>query len=73
MHDHLGTAIIAPLITKSRLAPFRIGVTHGGKKGLILLDQMRAVDKRRLAKKLGAISAKTLTAALSTLQEVFAE
>ena len=73
MHDHLRTAIVAPMTTKSRPAPFRIGVTHAGKKGLILLDQMRAVDKDRLAKKLGAIPAKTLTATLSTLQEVFTE
>ena len=73
MHDHLRTAIVAPMTTKSRPAPFRINVTHGSKKGLILLDQMRAVDKNRLAKKLGAVSAKTLTAALSALQEVFAE
>ena len=73
MHDHLRTAIVAPMTTKSRAAPFRIGVTHGGKKGLILLDQMRAVDKVRLAKKLGAVSAATLRSTLSTLQEVFAE
>lgn len=59
--------------TKSRSAPFRIGVAHGGKEGLILLDQMRAVDKVRSLKKLGALSPRTLTATLSTLQEVFAE
>jgi mRNA interferase MazF len=61
------------MTTKSRAAPFRIGVTHGGRKGLILLDQMRAVDKARLAKRLGAVPAKTLTSTLSTLQEVFTE
>jgi mRNA interferase MazF len=48
-------------------------VTHGGKKGLILLDQIRAVDKVRLAKKLGVVPARTLAATLKTLQEVFAE
>jgi mRNA interferase MazF len=73
IHDHLRTAIVAPMTTKSHPAPFRIGVTHGGKKGLILLDQMRAVDKNRLTKKLGTVSAKTLTSTLSTLQEIFAE
>jgi mRNA interferase MazF len=73
MHDHLRTVIVAPMTTKSRAAPFRIGVTHGGRKGLILLDQMRAVDKTRLAKKLGTVSAKTLTSTLKTLQEVFTE
>jgi len=40
------------MTTKSRAAPFLISVTHGGQKGLILLDQMRAVDKARLAKRL---------------------
>lgn len=73
MHDYLRTLIVAPMSTKSRSAPFRIGVAHGGKKGLILLDQMRAVDKVRLVKKLGALSPRTLTATLSTLQEVFTE
>jgi mRNA interferase MazF len=43
------------------------------KKGLILLDQLRAVDKLRLAKRLGAVSGKTLSHALDTLQEIFAK
>lgn len=73
MHDHLRTVIVAPMTTKSRPAPFRVPLTHGGQKGLILLDQVRAVDKVRLAKKLGAVSAKTLLGTLGTLQEIFAE
>jgi mRNA interferase MazF len=73
MHDHLPTVLVAPMTTAAREAPFRIGINHGGRKGLILLDQVRAVDKTRLAKKLGVVSAKTLTATLRTLQEVFAE
>lgn len=43
-----------------------------GTKGLIVLDQIRAVDKVRLIKRLGAASAKTLSAVLVTLQELFA-
>lgn len=73
MHDHLRTVLIAPMTTASREAPFRIGITHGGRKGLILLDQVRAVDKTRLVKKLGVAPVKTLTATLRTLQEIFAE
>ena len=71
MHDHLRTAIVAPMTTKNRPAPFRMAVTHGGKSGLILLDQVRAIDKARLTKKLGAVSAKTFTLVLRTLQEIF--
>ena len=73
MHDHLRTVLVAPMTTAGRKAPFRISVTHGGRRGLILLDQVRAVDKTRLAKKLGVVPTKTLTATLRTLQEVFAE
>lgn len=73
MHDHLRTVLVAPMTTGGKEAPFRTAVIHGGRKGLILLDQVRAVDKRRLGKKLGVVSAKTLTSTLRTLQEIFAE
>jgi mRNA interferase MazF len=72
MHDYLRTVIVAPMTTKSRPAPFRITVTFDGKKGLILLDQIRTLDKSRLAKRLGAVTVKTLAASLATLQVVFA-
>ncbi|ACB69142.1 transcriptional modulator of MazE/toxin, MazF (plasmid) [Burkholderia ambifaria MC40-6] len=73
MHDHLRTVLVAPMTSKGRAAPFRIPVTFKRKQGLILLDQMRAVDKVRLVKKEGAVADKTLLDTLRTLQEVFAE
>jgi mRNA interferase MazF len=73
MHDYLRTVIVAPMTTKSRPAPFRVPLSHGGKRGLILLDQIRSVDKSRLPLKLGSVSAKTLGTVLDTLQEVFAK
>ena len=73
MHDHLRTAIVAPMTTGNRPAPFRIAVRHAGKTGLILLDQIRAVDKARLVKRSGAVSAAALKATLTALGEVFAE
>jgi len=73
LHDHLKTVIVAPMTSKGFAAPFRVPVTHAGTKGLILLDQVRTVDKVRLAKKAGAVSPKTLSAALAKLQEVFAQ
>jgi mRNA interferase MazF len=73
MHDFLRTAIIAPMTTGSYPAPFRIPVRHGGKQGLILLDQIRAVDKARLVKRAGVIAPAMLKATLDALGEVFAE
>jgi mRNA interferase MazF len=73
LNDTLRTVIVAPMTSKGFAAPFRVPVTHAGTKGQIVLDQLRTVDKLRLAKKLGAVSAKTLSTVLVTLQEVFAE
>jgi mRNA interferase MazF len=61
------------MTTASRPAPYRIPVSFEGKHGLILLDQIRTLDKKRLVKRLGAIGDKTLSDTLRTLQEVFAE
>jgi len=73
LNDNLRTVVVAPMTSKGFAAPFRVPVTHAGTKGLIVLDQLRTVDKVRLVKKLGAVSAKTLAAVLLTLQELFAE
>jgi mRNA interferase MazF len=73
LNQHLRTVIVAPLTSKGFAAPFRLPVTHAGTKGLVVLDQIRTVDKVRLVKRLGAVSAKTLSAVLAALQEVFAE
>ena len=72
MHDYLRTVIVAPMTRGSRPAPFRIAVTFEGKKRLILLDQVRTLDKSRLAKRLGAVTPNTLSATLTTLQMGFA-
>ncbi|MEI6804721.1 MAG: type II toxin-antitoxin system PemK/MazF family toxin [Burkholderiales bacterium] len=73
LNDHLRTVIVAPMTSKGFGAPFRVPVTYAGTKGLMVLDQLRTVDKVRLVKKLGTVSARTLSAALSTLQEIFTE
>ncbi len=73
LNEHLRTVIVAPMTSKGFAAPFRIPLTHAGKKGLILLDQIRTVDQIRLTKKMGTVSPKTLSAMLGTLQELFAE
>ena len=72
MHDHLRTVIVAPMTTGAHPAPFRIAITFRGKSGLILLDQVRTLDKTRLSRKLGAVPASTLSATLKDLQKVFA-
>lgn len=72
MNAHLRTVIVAPMTTASRPARFRITLTFQGKQGLILLDQVRTVDRARLVKRMGALRPATLAATLQTLQAMFA-
>ena len=72
MNAHLRTVIVAPMTTGSRPARFRIALSFQGKQGLIVLDQIRTLDRARLVKRLGALRAPTLALTLQTLQNMFA-
>jgi mRNA interferase MazF len=71
LHDHLRTVTVAPMTTGSRPAPFRIPIQFQGTSGLILLDQIRTLDKTRLIRRLGAVQDTTLQATLAVLRELF--
>ncbi len=68
----LKTAIVAPMTSKGFTYPTRIQYKFQGKKGLILLDQMRAVDKSRLVQKLGELTKSAQIKVINCLQELFA-
>ena len=72
MNAYLRTVIVAPMTTGSRPAGFRVPLTFRGKQGLIVLDQLRTLDRVRLVKRLGALRAPTLALTLRTLQAMFA-
>ena len=67
----LSTVLMAPMTTRGFDFPCRVSCRFKGKKGLIRLDQMRAVDKSRLVKNLGTIGGNTQGKLCSTLQEMF--
>jgi mRNA interferase MazF len=69
----LRTVTIAPLTTKSRATSFRPALHFGGKDSLILLDQLRTLDRQRFIKKLGALSPDELRKVLSALRAFFAD
>jgi mRNA interferase MazF len=72
MNRYIGTVIIAPMTTKGRDYPTRVNITFHGKKGQIVLDQIRTIDKSRLIKRLGKIDRNTARKVLSILGEMFA-
>ena len=72
MNNAIATVIIAPMTTKGQPYPSRVACRFQGKKGLVVLDQLRTVDKTRLVKRLGKIGPAVQSATLSTLAEMFA-
>ena len=72
MNRHVGTVIVAPMTTRGRAYPTRVAVKFRGEQGQIVLDQIRTVDKRRLARRLGSIDRATADRVLRVLSELFA-
>jgi mRNA interferase MazF len=72
MNQHLRTVVIAPMTTVTRPYPTRVAVRFQGKRGQVALDQLRAVDRQRLVRRLGTVSARTAQDVSATLLEMFA-
>ena len=56
MNKHLRTVQIAPMTSNLNSYPWRAKITFRNKEGMVALDQLRTVDKKRLIKKLGKAS-----------------
>lgn len=72
LNAHLRTLIVAPLTTGGHPYPFRVRCKFDGKDGNVVADQLRAVDRDRLVKRLGSLSETTLNELLRILQAMFA-
>jgi len=73
MNRWIRTVIIAPMTTKGQPYPTRVQCEFDGKQGLVVLDQIRAVDKSRLARRMERLSKQTQRDVLSALTDLFAE
>jgi len=73
MNRHIRTVIITPLTKVIRNYPTRINCIVEGRKGQIVLDQIRTIDKSRLIRKIDTLSGTTQKKVLSVLVEMFSE
>ncbi len=71
MNKHIRTVIVAPMTTAGKDYPTRVSCTLKKKKGQIVLDQIRTIDKTRLVKKLGTIDPGTQLKVITILQRLF--
>jgi mRNA interferase MazF len=72
MNHYIRTVIVAPMTTKGQAYATRVACRFQGKRGQVVLDQIRTVDRERLTRKLGRLDPKTAAKVLEVLQEMFA-
>src|ERR1700676_5518252 len=73
MNRHVQTVIVAPMNTKGQPYPTRVACTFQGKRGQIVLDQIRAIDRIRLVKRVGKLTGGQAAGVLRVLGAMFAE
>lgn len=71
-NKYLDTVVVAPMTTMIRNYPTRINCLFQKKSGQIAIDQIRALDKSRLVKKLGDLNEQVGRKVCKTLLEYFA-
>lgn len=73
MNKYLQTIIVAPMTSSSKHYPTRIEVKHNKTKGWVVIDQIRTIDRKRVAKILGALTEKEIDKVKSVIQETFVD
>jgi mRNA interferase MazF len=72
MIAELGTVVVAPMVRQGQAASFRPAITLKEVSGVLVLDQIRAVETSRLKTRMGRIDDKSLNGVLATLRAMFA-
>lgn len=73
MNHHLKTVIMAPMTTKSRKYPSRVPVLHDNKKGWLVIDQIRTIDKARIVKKFKVLSTSEVKQCKAIIKEMLVD
>lgn len=73
MNKYLNTIVIAPMTSSSKNYPTRLEINHDNKKGWIVFDQIRTVDRQRIIKNLGNLTEKEILKVKEILRETFVD
>ncbi|GEP52833.1 mRNA interferase [Flavobacterium noncentrifugens] len=73
MNEYLNTIVVAPMTSSSKNYPTRVEINHDKKKGWIVLDQIRTVDRQRIIKVLGNLTEKEYKKVKEVLRETFVD
>lgn len=73
MNKYLSTIIIAPMTSSLKLYPTRVAVNLDTKKGMIAIDQIRTIDKKRILKVLGNLNKNEIKNCKSVIKETLVD
>lgn len=73
MNKHLNTLVIAPMTTNLKKYPTRVSSKHKGKKGMIVLDQIRTIDKRRIIKVFEKLTVSEIKNCKAVIKEAYVD
>lgn len=73
MNRNTGHVLIAPIASTNATYPTRVAVDFLNSQRFVILDQLRAVEKERLVKKIGEIDLAFQGEVLDRLGELFAK
>lgn len=71
MNKYLQTIVVSPMTSISRHYPTRVEVKHNKKKGWVVIDQIRTIDRKRIIKILGKLTEKEIYKIKTTIQEAY--
>lgn len=73
LNFNIKTVTVAPMTTKSHTYPTRIQVFQNKKKGWVVLDQIRTIDKQRIIKSYKKLSDKEILEVKQAIKETFVD
>lgn len=73
MNKFLNTIVLAPMTTNLKKYPTRVAVKHNEKKGMIAMDQIRTVDKKRIIKVFDNLTKSEIKKCKDVIKETFVD
>lgn len=73
MNKYLSTIVVAPMTSNLNKYPSRVNVNYDNKKGMIAIDQIRTIDKKRIVKYLDKLSKTEIKATKAVIKEAFVD
>ncbi|MFD2203220.1 type II toxin-antitoxin system PemK/MazF family toxin [Shivajiella indica] len=73
MNKYLNTIVLAPMTSNLKKYPTRVLVNHNGQKGMIVIDQIRTVDKSRIVKVFEKLKPSEIQQCKAVIKETFVD